>query len=83
MGTFIFNNVSLTALLLILTVGVATYVKDSAMPDKAVEGLTDIFCTKADDQCIDGLGEPVRYVDGDLQSLDNEGRTVITQHTVR
>lgn len=58
----------------------ATFVKDNATPVKAEEGLTGTLQSPDDDGCIGYYGNQSNFSDEELQALDREGRTVITQH---
>ncbi|KAL5014232.1 hypothetical protein ScPMuIL_008502 [Solemya velum] len=57
--------------------GVATFCKDACTPEKAAEGLTggggDIGCP----------GDQSSFTTEELESLDAEGRALITQHRIR
>ncbi len=62
--------------------GVATYVKDSATPVKAEEGLSGQLASDDLHANIACYGDQADFTDEELQSLDNEGRTIMTQHTI-
>ncbi|XP_048877805.1 DNA-(apurinic or apyrimidinic site) lyase 2 [Brienomyrus brachyistius] len=61
--------------------GVATFCRDSATPVAAEEGLTGLLTNH--DGAVGCYGDQNDFDDEELQSLDNEGRAVITQHRVR
>ncbi|XP_023693340.1 DNA-(apurinic or apyrimidinic site) endonuclease 2 [Paramormyrops kingsleyae] len=61
--------------------GVATFCRDSATPVAAEEGLTGLLTSH--DGAVGCYGDQNDFEDEELQSLDNEGRAVITQHKVR
>ncbi|XP_013417725.1 DNA-(apurinic or apyrimidinic site) lyase 2-like [Lingula anatina] len=64
--------------------GVATYCKTHATPLKAEEGLTGLLATTGDESALIGCyGNHADFTDEELQSLDNEGRVIITQHKIR
>ncbi|XP_071082601.1 DNA-(apurinic or apyrimidinic site) endonuclease 2-like [Haliotis cracherodii] len=61
--------------------GVATYCRESCTPVKAEEGLGGVLASgNGDVGCYGNLGY---YGKEELESLDAEGRAIITQHTVR
>ncbi|XP_046561205.1 DNA-(apurinic or apyrimidinic site) endonuclease 2-like isoform X1 [Haliotis rubra] len=61
--------------------GVATYCRESCTPVKAEEGLSGTLASgKGDVGCYGNLGY---FGKEELESLDAEGRAIITQHTVR
>ncbi len=60
--------------------GVATYVKDGATPWKAEEGLLGGLRSDNEDDNIGCYGDQSDFSDEELQSLDNEGRCIITKH---
>ncbi|KAK3103577.1 hypothetical protein FSP39_020315 [Pinctada imbricata] len=62
--------------------GVATFCKDSATPVKAEEGLGSHLCSK-NDGIVGYYGDTTEFDDEELESLDAEGRAVITQHKIR
>ena len=62
--------------------GVATYVKESATPIKCEEGLSGLLSTDNSEQNIGCYGNQGNFTDESLKNLDNEGRTIITQHRV-
>ncbi|XP_071807640.1 DNA-(apurinic or apyrimidinic site) endonuclease 2-like [Asterias amurensis] len=64
--------------------GVATYCRDSVAPVRAEEGLTGRIA-KASDDCdrVGCYGSHTAFTDEELQSLDSEGRAVMTQHRIR
>lgn len=62
--------------------GVATYCKNSATPVKAEEGLHSTLTTKTDN-IIGCYGDVTDFTAEELEALDAEGRTVITQHRIR
>ncbi|KAK1151419.1 DNA-(apurinic or apyrimidinic site) lyase 2 [Acipenser oxyrinchus oxyrinchus] len=61
--------------------GVATFCKDSATPFAAEEGLTGLLTSQGG--AVGSYGNREDFSDEELQSLDNEGRAVITQHKIR
>ena len=60
--------------------GVATFVRDTYTPIKAEDELSGMSCS---DDVIGHYGDQSDFSDEELASLDNEGRTVITQHQLR
>ncbi|KAG1932951.1 endonuclease/exonuclease/phosphatase family protein [Pimephales promelas] len=58
--------------------GVATYCKDTATPFLAEEGLTGLLTNQG--EAVGCYGDQVELSSEELLALDNEGRTVITQH---
>ncbi|MCJ8735001.1 hypothetical protein PDJAM_G00241830 [Pangasius djambal] len=58
--------------------GVATFCKDSATPIAAEEGLTGRLVNHG--EAVGCYGDQGEFSIEELQSLDNEGRAVITQH---
>ncbi len=57
--------------------------KDSATPFKAEEGLSGLLTSSnhgSQGSVIGCYGDQSEFSDDELQALDNEGRTVITQH---
>ena len=64
----------------LLTLGVATYVRDSGTPWKAEEGLSGGFRSDNEEENIGFYGDQSEFSDEELQALDNEGRTIMTQH---
>uniref|UniRef100_A0A8C4EA37 DNA-(apurinic or apyrimidinic site) endonuclease n=1 Tax=Dicentrarchus labrax TaxID=13489 RepID=A0A8C4EA37_DICLA len=60
---------------------VATYCKDSATPFAAEEGLTGLL-TNHEEGAVGCYGDQSEFSAEELQLLDNEGRAVITQHTI-
>lgn len=52
------------------------------MPVKAEEGLTDLLNPKQDGK-VGCYGNVSEFTDEELESLDAEGRSVITQHRMR
>ena len=61
--------------------GVATFVKDSATPIKAEEGLAGILGS-SDDTQVGCYGDHSGFITEELNALDREGRTMITQHRI-
>ncbi|KAK6175087.1 hypothetical protein SNE40_013622 [Patella caerulea] len=64
--------------------GVATFCKDTAAPCKAEEGLSGILTSQSEDSV--GFYGNLNDFDGEdkeLESLDAEGRAVITQHRIK
>ncbi|KAI5094984.1 DNA-(apurinic or apyrimidinic site) lyase 2 [Silurus meridionalis] len=61
--------------------GVATFCKDSATPLAAEEGLTGRLVNHT--EAVGCYGDQGEFSVADLQSLDNEGRAVITQHKIK
>lgn len=61
--------------------GVATFCKDSATPFAAEEGLTGRLVNHG--EAVGCYGDQVAFSIEELQSLDNEGRAVITQHKIK
>ncbi|KAK3540634.1 hypothetical protein QTP70_034383, partial [Hemibagrus guttatus] len=61
--------------------GVATFCKDSATPFSAEEGLTGRLVNHG--EAVGCYGDQGEFSIEDLQSLDNEGRAVITQHKLK
>ncbi|XP_041128782.1 DNA-(apurinic or apyrimidinic site) lyase 2 [Polyodon spathula] len=61
--------------------GVATFCKDSATPFAAEEGLTGLLTSQGG--AVGSYGNREEFSDEELQSLDNEGRAIITQHKIR
>ncbi|KAJ8302012.1 hypothetical protein KUTeg_020999 [Tegillarca granosa] len=62
--------------------GVATFCKNTAVPIKAEEGLTDLLNPKQDGK-VGCYGNVSEFTDEELESLDAEGRSLITQHRIR
>lgn len=60
--------------------GVATFCKDSATPFAAEEGLTGLLNNNG--ESVGSYGDQKEFSTEELQSLDNEGRAVITQHEI-
>ncbi|XP_072537045.1 DNA-(apurinic or apyrimidinic site) endonuclease 2 [Salminus brasiliensis] len=58
--------------------GVATFCKDSATPFAAEEGLSGLLVNHA--EAVGCYGDQTAFSTEELQSLDSEGRAVITQH---
>ncbi|XP_036434247.1 DNA-(apurinic or apyrimidinic site) lyase 2 [Colossoma macropomum] len=58
--------------------GVATFCKDAATPFAAEEGLTGLLASNGD--AVGCYGDQGAFSTEELQSLDSEGRAVITQH---
>uniref|UniRef100_W5KJ65 DNA-(apurinic or apyrimidinic site) endonuclease n=1 Tax=Astyanax mexicanus TaxID=7994 RepID=W5KJ65_ASTMX len=58
--------------------GVATFCKDSATPFAAEEGLTGLLVNNG--EAVGCYGDQTAFSTEELQSLDGEGRAVITQH---
>lgn len=63
---------------LFVSTGVATFCKDSATPFAAEEGLTGRLVNHG--EAVGCYGDQGDFSIEELQSLDNEGRAVITQH---
>lgn len=65
--------------------GVATYCRNSHTPVVAEEGLTGLLATgtKQTASVIGHYGDQTSFSDEELQALDAEGRTIITQQTYR
>ena len=63
--------------------GVATFVRNSATPARAEEGLSGLLTTSVETDYVGCYGDQSEFDDTDLQALDNEGRAIITQHNVR
>jgi len=72
-----FNMVILITVIL----GVATFVKDSTTPVKAEEGLAGNTASNDDTQ-IGCYGDHCGFTSEELNALDREGRTMITQHRI-
>ena len=71
-------------LLLFLCEGVATYCRDSVAPVRAEEGLTGRIAKASDNgDSVGCYGSHTVFTDEELQSLDSEGRAVMTQHRIR
>ena len=64
------------------SVGVATYVRETGTPWKAEEGLSGGFRSDKEEENIGCYGDQSDFSDEELQSLDSEGRTMITQHKI-
>jgi len=61
--------------------GVATFVRDTATPTRAEDGLTSGRCSMEDQiGCYDG---EIEFTADELTKLDGEGRCVITEHQIR
>ncbi|XP_070558542.1 DNA-(apurinic or apyrimidinic site) endonuclease 2-like isoform X1 [Ptychodera flava] len=63
--------------------GVATFCRDSASPIAAEEGLTGRHASSAGKEKVGCYGDLTDFTDEELQSLDNEGRCVITVHKIK
>ncbi|KAJ8016775.1 hypothetical protein DPEC_G00010870 [Dallia pectoralis] len=61
--------------------GVGTYCKDNATPFAAEEGLTGLLTSNHEGN-IGCYGDQREFSSEELKLLDNEGRAVLTQHTV-
>ncbi|XP_022082585.1 DNA-(apurinic or apyrimidinic site) lyase 2-like [Acanthaster planci] len=61
--------------------GVATYCRNSVTPSRAEEGLTGRLAKGSDD--IGCYGNQTSFTNEELQSLDSEGRAIVTQHTIK
>ncbi|XP_026885476.2 DNA-(apurinic or apyrimidinic site) lyase 2 [Electrophorus electricus] len=61
--------------------GVATFCKDTATPCAAEEGLTGLLANHG--EAVGRCGDQSAFSNEELQSLDGEGRAVITQHKFR
>ena len=59
--------------------GVATYVRDGATPVNAEQGLSGDLTTD-EDSAIGHYGDHGDFTEEELELLDREGRTIITQH---
>ena len=57
----------------------ATFVKDSCTPIKAEESISGVLVPDEQD-AIGCYGDHSGFSDEEIYSLDNEGRTIITQH---
>jgi len=68
-------------ILITVILGVATFVKDSATPVKAEEGLAGNTASNDDTQ-IGCYGDHCGFTSEELNALDREGRTMITQHRI-
>lgn len=62
--------------------GVANYCRDAATPCSAEEGLTSLLNQK-DDGKVGCYGDVTHFSEDELEALDAEGRTVITQHRLQ
>ncbi|OWF42500.1 DNA-(apurinic or apyrimidinic site) lyase 2-like [Mizuhopecten yessoensis] len=62
--------------------GVANFCRDSATPCSAEEGLTSLLNQK-DDGKVGCYGDTTHFSTDELEALDAEGRTVITQHRIQ
>lgn len=60
--------------------GVATYCKDSATPFAAEEGLSGVLSSH--EGATGRYGDQSDFCRDELQLLDNEGRSIITQHKI-
>ncbi|KAG7520713.1 DNA-(apurinic or apyrimidinic site) lyase 2 [Solea senegalensis] len=60
--------------------GVATYCKDSATPFAAEEGLTGLLTNH--EGAVGCYGDHTEFSSEELQLLDNEGRAIITKHSI-
>ncbi|XP_054751680.2 DNA-(apurinic or apyrimidinic site) endonuclease 2-like [Lytechinus pictus] len=63
--------------------GVATYCKNSHTPVIVEEGLTGFLSRGSNQSLIGCYGDQSEYTPEELQSIDAEGRTIITQHRYR
>ncbi len=64
--------------------GVATYCRNSVAPVRAEEGLTGrIAKASGHADSVGCYGTHTAFADEELQSLDSEGRAVMTQHQIR
>ncbi|XP_036359621.1 DNA-(apurinic or apyrimidinic site) endonuclease 2 isoform X1 [Octopus sinensis] len=63
--------------------GVVTYCKDYCLPVKAEEGLSGTLNKKEADDVVGCYGDHSEFSKDELDALDAEGRTVITQHEIR
>ncbi|XP_060081364.1 DNA-(apurinic or apyrimidinic site) endonuclease 2-like isoform X1 [Ylistrum balloti] len=62
--------------------GVANFCRDTATPYSAEEGLTSLLNQK-DDGKVESYGDVTHFSTDELEALDAEGRTVITQHQIQ
>ncbi|VDH99175.1 AP endonuclease 2 [Mytilus galloprovincialis] len=62
--------------------GVATFCRDSASPYKSEEGLHSSLSVK-NENVVGCYGNIHDFKEDELESLDAEGRTIITQHKIR
>lgn len=62
--------------------GVANFCRDTATPFSAEEGLTSLLNPKVDGK-VGCYGDVTHFSTDELESLDAEGRAVITQHRIR
>ncbi|XP_006625457.3 DNA-(apurinic or apyrimidinic site) endonuclease 2 [Lepisosteus oculatus] len=60
--------------------GVATFCKDNATPFAAEEGLTGLLTNHGG--AVGCYGDQAEFSDEELQTLDSEGRAIITQHRI-
>ncbi|GAB1598145.1 DNA-(apurinic or apyrimidinic site) lyase 2-like [Argonauta hians] len=63
--------------------GVVTYCKDCCLPTKAEEGLSAVLNKKDADDVVGYYGNVSDFSKEELDSIDAEGRAVITQHDIR
>ncbi|XP_074645688.1 DNA-(apurinic or apyrimidinic site) endonuclease 2-like [Tubulanus polymorphus] len=64
--------------------GVATYCRNvTASPTHAEEGLTGRLARRADERLVGAYGNLDAFSDDELDSLDAEGRAVLTQHKIK
>ncbi|OCT57413.1 hypothetical protein XELAEV_18003547mg [Xenopus laevis] len=59
---------------------VATFCKSSTTPQAAEEGLSGVFCNRTGS--VGCYGNTEQFLEEELQSLDQEGRAVLTQHRI-
>ncbi|CAH1782528.1 unnamed protein product [Owenia fusiformis] len=62
--------------------GVATFCRDQCTPVAAEEGLSGVLDSHDSQQNVGCYGDHSMFTDEELQSLDNEGRTVITKFKI-
>ena len=65
----------------IILSGVATFVRDTATPCRADDGLSSNRCSVEDP--IGCYGDESEFTADELAKLDSEGRCVITEHQIR
>lgn len=64
-----------------LSLGVATFCKDSTTPLAAEEGLSGLLAPQNGD--VGCYGNMDEFSQEELRALDNEGRALLTQHKIR
>lgn len=63
--------------------GVATFCKNSCIPCRAEEGLTDVLNNMPSEcEIVAHYGDTSEFTKEELKELDSEGRTIITQHEI-